>query len=95
MAGTTSADYNGLTVITQAGIESVTYTSAKLEDMIRMRLRSAPGSFFDHWHAYKAKDDKVVVLVVNNGAHVVLEDEWPLFPSDALITQLRLLEKTS
>jgi len=70
-----------------------TYSSGELEKMISMRLRSARESFFQHWHCHKINDEKVVILVINNGTHVVLEDPWPLFPSDTLITQLRLLEK--
>jgi hypothetical protein len=60
--------------------------------MVHMRLRSAPASFFDHWHMHRVGDEKVIVLIINKGVSTILEDEWPLFPSDALITKLRLLE---
>jgi hypothetical protein len=69
------------------------YSSTQLEEMVRMRLRSADGSYFKRWHMHKINDEKVIVLVVTDDRHVVLEDEWPLFPSDRLITALRLLEK--
>jgi hypothetical protein len=66
--------------------------SSELEKMVSMRLRSARSSFFDHWHMHKY-GDKVFVVIFNDGQCVHIEDTWPLFPSDALITQLRLLEK--
>ncbi len=60
--------------------------------MISMRLRSRREDFFDHWHAHKIGDERVVLFIVHKGQEVVLSDPWPLFPSDTLITQLRLLE---
>jgi hypothetical protein len=38
-------------------------------------------------------DDKVYVMIVTNGKGVMLEDDRALFPSDTLVTQLRLLAK--
>lgn len=40
----------------------------------------------------KLSADKIAVFVVNNGVPQILEDEYNTFPSDTLITQLRLLE---
>ena len=37
--------------------------------------------------------DKVFVFVVQDNQAVTLEDDATMFPSDQLITQLRLLEK--
>lgn len=70
------------------------YSSDDLAQMVSMRLRSARESYFRHWHFHKV-GEKVVILVIPNvsGEHVVLEDDFSLFPSDALITALRLLEK--
>jgi hypothetical protein len=68
----------------------------KLLAMIYSRLRVAPTepSPFDHIHAARVDGtDTVVVLVVNNKQHVVIEDGYELFPSDRLVTQLRLLAK--
>lgn len=38
-------------------------------------------------------DDLVYILIVVNGKGVMLEDDRGLFPSDTLLTQLRLLAK--
>lgn len=38
-------------------------------------------------------DDVVYIMIVSNGKGVMLEDERGLFPSDTLLTQLRLLAK--
>jgi hypothetical protein len=70
------------------------YNSDELAEMVSMRLRSAKSSFFQHWHMHRTDNgEKVIILIVDDNKHVTLEDEWPLFPSDALITKLRLLEK--
>lgn len=62
--------------------------------MIGMRLRLADGSRFpfDHISSHLC-DDKVLVFIVphNKSDAVILEDDPNLFPSDTLITQLRLL----
>jgi hypothetical protein len=41
-----------------------------------------------HWHG-----EKVFVFVATGEQYVVLEDQAALFPSDTLITQLRLIQK--
>ena len=72
------------------------YSPETLANMVRMRLRSKPESYFEHWHFHKTlrKGDELVIgLIVQDGVVTVLEDAWALFPSDQLITQLRLLEK--
>jgi hypothetical protein len=49
---------------------------------------------FNHITVHKSDDKTVLVFVVQkDGKYLVVEDEWNLFPSDALITQLRLLEQ--
>lgn len=60
--------------------------------MIAMRLRLPEGHKFnvDHIHAFLDKE-KAFVFIVNKGQSVTIEDEVDLFPSDALITQLRLI----
>lgn len=52
-------------------------------------LHEFPTSYF---HACSIDDNRVAVFVVANGVAQILEDEWNIFPSDALITQIRLLE---
>lgn len=72
------------------------YSPDTLANMVRMRLRSKPSSYFEHWHFHKTlrKGESLVVgLIIQDGEVTVLEDAWALFPSDQLITQLRLLEK--
>lgn len=72
------------------------YSPETLANMVRMRLRSKPESYFEHWHFHKTlrKGDELVIgLIIQDGMVTVLEDAWALFPSDQLITQLRLLEK--
>lgn len=69
------------------------YTIEKLMRMLVMRLHLPEGQRipFDFATAYKFEDKKVFVFLVHNGEPVVLEDEWPMYPSDALVTKLRLI----
>ena len=46
---------------------------------------------FDFATAHKVEDKKVFVFIVHKGEPVVLEDEWLMYPSDALVTKLRLI----
>ena len=46
---------------------------------------------FQYIDVHKVSDEKYFVFVVQNGEYTVIED-GDLFPSDALITQLRLLK---
>lgn len=71
-------------------------TSPKyLKNLITLRLRIPEGSFmpFAFLECYK-RDETVFVFVVNSGDPVILEDGWDLFPSDKLITKLRILKET-
>jgi hypothetical protein len=63
-----------------------------LMQMLAMRLHAHQGEVlpFRGLHLYR-EEDTVFVFFVHNGKPVVLEDGWPLFPSDQLISQLRLL----
>jgi hypothetical protein len=68
------------------------------EQMIFMRLyggqlNATPNQGFDFLSAYRFAEDRVAIFVCNNGKYVVLEDDHNLFPSDSLITQLRILAK--
>ena len=61
---------------------------------IYMRLRIPEGG--NHPFQYMSSayaGDKVFVFVVQDNQAVTLEDDATMFPSDQLITQLRLLEK--
>lgn len=72
-------------------------SSQRFEDdrMIFMRLRVQAGDQkpFDFLATHRITEDKVAVFVCNNGSYVVLEDSTDLFPSDTLITQLRMIKK--
>jgi len=59
------------------------------EQMILMRLGYTTGPF-QALHAHKLASGKMLVFVIANDHPVTLED-GDLFPSDQLITQLRLL----
>lgn len=79
---------------------SVNRTNNALEDswsrhrMIAMRLRIPEGERmpFDDIHTSLGKE-KIFVFILQNDKPVVLEDDIGLFPSDALVTQLRLIAK--
>jgi hypothetical protein len=66
-----------------------------LRDKILMRLDMPDGYHigFHHLDAVRLNDEKMAVFVVFDGKHCTLEDDAHLFPSDTLITQLRILRK--
>lgn len=68
--------------------------ASRLVSMIGMRLRIQEGARIpcDFITAHEA-GDKVFVFVVHNGQPLVIEDDKDLFPSDKLVTQLRLLQR--
>lgn len=78
-----------------AASDGRSYSSADLGRMVGSRLRYPPGCApFKHCYFHKVDDEKVVALIIGpDGRAIVLEDGWPLFPSDEFITKLRLLEK--
>lgn len=69
-------------------------TNSGRMEMLAMRLRiPINGAWgFDHISTALGKD-KVFVFIVQNDRAVALEDDASLFPSDTLVTQLRLLQK--
>ncbi len=75
-----------------------TMSPGELINMIASRLRVKRDDGFDissrigFDHIYAADlGEKVAVFVCQKGNHVVLEDGAELFPSDQLMTQLRLI----
>ena len=73
---------------------SVYETPAGLLRAIAQRLRVPEGEMvggFEMIYAHKS-GEKVFVFVVDDGKAVTLEDDWTLFPSDRLVTQLRMLK---
>lgn len=71
---------------------SIDWSSEALMRMVAMRLRTREGERmpFDFMNAYKNKES-VVVFFVHDGHPNFVEDDWGMFPSDALITKLRLI----
>lgn len=67
------------------------------EQLIYMRLNNGCNDYlyrhFDDLHCTRIADDKMAVFVVVDGKYAVLEDDANLFPSDTLVTALRLLGK--
>lgn len=59
----------------------------------RMRWPSAYSPPFRKIVAHRLTPDTVAVFVAVGGKAVVIEDGFELFPSDTLVTQLRLLEE--
>ena len=72
------------------GIESPRYREQMLA--MRMRLREGDKFPFDAIHVALGKE-KVFVFVLQNDNPVTFEDDLSLFPSDTLVTQLRLIAK--
>ncbi len=64
------------------------------KNMLAMRLRINEGEHwgFDSLHTSLGKE-KVFVFVVQDDKPATLEDDASMFPSDTLITQLRLIRK--
>jgi hypothetical protein len=64
-------------------------------EKIGMRLDIPPGPMmgFDSIHVAPMGDSKKVVFLIVNGKPLMIEDDEHLFPSDTLITQLRLLRR--
>jgi hypothetical protein len=71
--------------------------SPSLLGMIAMRLRIPEGypSGFEFINAHRVGDTvNVFIIAKDDGSEaIILKDDWNLFPSDALITQLRLIRK--
>ncbi len=76
-------------------VQSVVHTAHQPSDRecitMRMRWDSVNLGSLKHLHTVRLPD-KVIVLVVNkDNQHTVIEDSTDLFPSDTLITQLRMI----
>ncbi len=61
-----------------------------LNDMIGFRMRWHGPTPFRHLNAVR-DNETVFVFIIHDGKSVTLEDAYDMFPSDALITKLRLL----
>lgn len=71
---------------------SITDRSYRTEILrLRMRWKSDEGPFQRLYHEFLKTKNVVALIVIKNEDVVVLEDGADLFPSDTLLTQLRLL----
>jgi hypothetical protein len=59
----------------------------------RMRWGEGEASGFDHIQPHQLTEEQIAVFVIQNKRALIIYDDANLFPSDTLITQLRLLEK--
>jgi hypothetical protein len=66
-----------------------------LNKMIASRMRWGEGALppFKAIQAYPLSEEQVVVFVIAGERALIIHDDANLFPSDALVTQLCLLEK--
>jgi len=71
-------------------ISSESYRSKMLG--MRLRLKEGERFPFDSIHTSLGKE-KVFVFIVQNDKAATLEDDVGMFPSDTLVTQLRLIAK--
>lgn len=60
-------------------------------DMIKARMRTDKNLPLDAIHIHEVTSEVIVVFIVNKGQYVTIEDSAALFPSDALMTKLRVL----
>lgn len=68
-------------------------TTPTLIDMLysRLRVRSSDELPFKYISAHEIDEHRACVFVIHRGEPVTIVDDAALFPSDKLITQLRLL----
>lgn len=73
------------------------WSEQNLYDMLssRMGWNVAHTFPFKRLVSYKVTDDKVVIFIVTKNDALMLEDDAFLYPSDALVTQVRLLAEAS
>jgi hypothetical protein len=76
---------------------SVSNRPHSLEEMMAMRMRWGQGvnrlEGFTHMAMICVNDVVHIWIVTKDGQSLVLQDEHGLFPSDALITKIRLLQR--
>ncbi len=90
------AQTSGLTFTPRKDDRSFEIGGLSAEEMLAIRLRLKSGQSLPLRHIAAFCDDKtaVVMVVLPNGKAVMIEDDVNLYPSDTLITQLRLLMET-
>lgn len=62
-------------------------------EMLKMRMRWQNwGEGFEHIDVHQQGDKVHIWIIANDGQSIVLEDEGPLFPSDAIVTKLNMIK---
>jgi hypothetical protein len=75
-------------------LSSLIESEAYRHKLLAMRLRIPEGTKMPYQDLFSSlAGDKVFVFIVQDNQAVTLEDSTVMFPSDQLITQLRLLDK--
>ena len=89
-----AGNYNTDTLVLRRENSQISFNVGYVDDlaMLAKRLRLHAGSQmpFDFVNVHVGKD-KAYVFVVKDGVAVTLEDDHNMYPSDNLITQLRLM----
>lgn len=71
------------------------FSSENMREMLRLRMgwnQSDPKDPFRDVRCYKLDEDQAVIFVLAEKQAYLLYDELPLYPSDALVTKVRLME---
>ena len=80
------------------GVSTTRRSKPTLREKLAMRMgwdNSANGEAgFNHVHLHQLPTKVLVLAVTKDHGHVLIEDDSVMFPSDQLVTQLRLLEQT-
>ncbi|MCK1741375.1 hypothetical protein IVA80_10985 [Bradyrhizobium sp. 139] len=85
---------NTFQMATTTNVPDIKSTDAHLKDMLYSRMGwdiSVPKCPLAKCFCSKLNDEAVAVFVIHNGKALVVEDDAGLFPSDTLVSQLRLL----
>lgn len=72
------------------------FVASNMSTMLSYRMGwnyEDPKNPFYDVRCYKLDDERAVVFLIGGGAYYTIEDELALYPSDALITKIRLIGK--
>ena len=104
--GTPLSWTDALNVFDSAGMKGDLYMMSKVSPMSMLCMRMQWGPYsrvepselstlpFEHVGVHLG-ENKAIIFVVTKGEPVTITDDKALFPSDALVTQLRMLEERS
>jgi hypothetical protein len=77
------------------GVVAGKHSDANMDYMLQARMGwnvGSPHCPFKKISSHKLNDEQAVTFVIHGEKALVIHDDLNLFPSDALVTQLRLLE---